>query len=152
MRYTKRLKEFAVVIITMLGLSFFAQGLAPMVHVSAAGSGSKPMKVNLGGPTGKYTCGGGNEAVHTEIDIGCAGKGNPITDAAFAIIRVLSDGVGLVIIASVVYGGIQYSSSGGDPNATSQAIHRIRESLIALLIFIFGYAILNYLIPAGFLH
>ena len=66
--------------------------------------------------------------------------------------KFLSDGVGLVIIASVIVGGIQYITSRGDPNATQKAIQRITSSVIALLVFIFGYAVLNYVIPAGFFH
>jgi uncharacterized membrane protein YjgN (DUF898 family) len=100
------------------------------------------------------TCGGTvngqDESVTTSIDIGCKGEGNPIADMLFAIIRILSDGVGLVVIASIIVGGIQYSASRGDPQATARAVGRIQSSLLALLIFIFGYAILNYLIPAGF--
>ncbi|HTB48581.1 MAG TPA: hypothetical protein VK712_00700 [Verrucomicrobiae bacterium] len=103
-------------------------------------------------PTTATPCGGGSEAVQVSIDIGCKGEGNPIADATFAIIRILSDGVGLVIVGSIVVGGIQYSASRGDPQATALAIGRIRSTLIALLIYIFGYAILNYIIPAGFLH
>ena len=100
-----------------------------------------------------HTCGNGSDAVKTSIDIGCTGQiGNPIIDVAYAIIKILTDGVGLVIIGSIVVGGIQYSASAGDPQATSRAITRIRESLIALVIFIFGFAILNYVIPVGFLH
>jgi hypothetical protein len=105
---------------------------------------------------GKYHCGQynsdatKNEAVTTSIDFGCTGKGNAITDITFAIIRVLSDGVGLVVVASLVYAGIMYTLSRGDPQATAKAIGRMRSSIIALIVFIFGYAILNYVIPAGF--
>ncbi|MGC1176497.1 MAG: hypothetical protein WA843_00340 [Candidatus Saccharimonadales bacterium] len=102
------------------------------------------------------TCGGkdthGNDlSVNISINIGCKGEGNPIADGLFAIIRVLSDGVGLIVIGSIVLGGIQYSASRGDPQATAMAVNRIRSSLIALLIYIFSYAILNYIIPKGFL-
>jgi len=100
---------------------------------------------------GANRCGKGANAVKTSINIGCQGKGNPILDMTFGIIRFLSAGVGLVIVASMVYAGIQYASSRGDPNATAQAIKRIQSNVIALLIFIFGYAILNYVLPAGFL-
>ena len=100
----------------------------------------------------KYHCGGPpSTPVRTTIDIGCKGVGNPITDMAFAIIRVLSYGVGLVIIASIVVGGLQYTASRGDPKATAQAVERLRSTFIALVIYIFGFAILNYLIPVGFL-
>jgi hypothetical protein len=86
------------------------------------------------------------------IDIGCQSKGNAIDDMLFAIIRILSDGVGLVVIGSIIVAGIQYTTSQGNPQNTAKAVARVRSSIIALLIYIFGYAILNYLIPAGFLH
>ena len=94
------------------------------------------------------TCGGTNYHYYTpSIDIGCRGQGNPIMDALFGIIQFLSYGVGLVVVGSIIVGGIQYSASRGDPQATAMAINRIRSSLIALLIYIFGYAFLNYLLP-----
>lgn len=98
------------------------------------------------------TCGNAKDgAVKVSVDIGCKGVGNPIMDALFAIIRFLSDGVGLVVIASIVWAGIQYSASKGNPSETAKAIQRIQNTLIALLIYIFGYALLNYIIPAGVL-
>jgi hypothetical protein len=102
--------------------------------------------------TGK-TCGGPDSNYYTpSIDIGCRGRGNPIADALFGIIRFLSAGVGLVIVGSIIVGGIQYTGSRGEPQATAMAVNRIRSSLYALLIYIFAFAILNYLIPAGFLN
>jgi hypothetical protein len=98
-------------------------------------------------------CGGSpNKPVPTAIDFGCTGKGNPISDLAFALIRLLADGVGIVVIGSIIVGGIQFSASRGDPQATSAAIGRIRSSVLALIIYIFAFAILNYLIPGGFFN
>ncbi len=97
----------------------------------------------------KHLC-GDSPSVHTTIGIGCRGKGNPIMDMLFAVIRFLSFGVGLVVIGSIIVGGIQYTASAGDPQATAKAIGRIRSSLIALGIYIFAYPLLNYVIPAGF--
>ncbi len=97
--------------------------------------------------SGKYYCGGGKEAVRVSINFGCQGKGNPIMDMLFAIIRLLSDGVGLVVIASLIVAGIQYTSSRGDPQLTAKAVHRLQSNVTALVIFFFAYAILNYLIP-----
>jgi hypothetical protein len=102
-------------------------------------------------PKAKHPCGGGDKAVEVSIDFGCRGVGNPVADMAFAIIRFLSQGVGLVIIGSIIVGGIQYSASRGEPQATAAAIKRIQSTLMALLLYIFGYAILNYLIPGQFL-
>jgi hypothetical protein len=97
------------------------------------------------------TC-GDSPGIGISIAVGCRGKGNPIADMAFAVIRVLSAGVGLVVVGSIVVGGVQYSASRGDPQATALAINRIRSSLFALLIYIFGFALLNYIIPGAVLQ
>ena len=106
-------------------------------------------------------CGSGQSAVRVTINFGCIGKKcqpvnksqsgcNAILDATFAIIRLLSDGVGLLVIGSIVYAGIQYTVSRGDPGKTKEAITRIRNTLISLLVYIFAYAILNFVLPSGF--
>lgn len=93
----------------------------------------------------------GKNGMKTTIDIGCKGKGNPIVDLLFAIIRFLVVGATVVITGSLVVAGIQYTSSGGSPEAISKAKKRITSSITALFILIFGYAILNYLIPVAIL-
>lgn len=149
----KIVKRFLLALVALFGFIYF---VAPVPSAFAANSNSVTFS---NGATGKYQCGSGNNAVKVSINIGCYGAGcqsnnkdgcSAIVDAIFAIIRALSAGVGVVVVASVVWAGIQYSTSRGDPNATATALTRVRETLIALLVFIFGYAILNYLIPAGF--
>jgi hypothetical protein len=96
--------------------------------------------------------------VHVSFDFGCLGDDperytgnslNPIVDIAFAIFRFLSAGVGLVVIGSIVIAGIQYTASRGDPQATGAAIKRISNSLIGLLLYIFMFAIANFIVPGG---
>lgn len=117
---------------------------------------SQQNQVNFKTGSGKYRCGGKDasgvehDVVEVSINIGCTGHGNAIADMTFAIIRFLSNGVGVVVIASMIWAGIQYTSSRGDPQATAKAVERIRSSVIALLIFLFAYAMLNYIIPDGF--
>jgi hypothetical protein len=148
MHYIQKMKTAMLILaVSSCVLGFSLANMALPAAAAAAGG-----TVNLGDPTAAHYCGGTTARVYTTIDIGCKGVGNPITDAAFAIIRLLSDGVGLVVIASIIVGGIQYSASRGNPQDTAKAIGRVRASLIALLIYIFGYAILNYIIPVGFLH
>lgn len=102
-----------------------------------------------GGGSTLHQCGdpSSDNAYTPSIDIGCKGIGNPIMDALFGIIHFLSLGVGLVVIGSIIVGGIQYTASRGEPQATALAINRIRASLFALIIYIFAYAALNYIIP-----
>jgi Type IV secretion system pilin len=155
MQYIQKYKySIRALAVLLLLVAFFVSPL----YASAAPA-PEPGVPTTGGSTGIVNtaqtgdiCGGPtHDPVKTSINIGCEGKGNPIMDALFAVIRFLSAGVGLVVIASIIFGGIQYTSSRGDPQATAKAIERIRSSVIALIIFIFAYALLGYLIPAGVL-
>jgi hypothetical protein len=142
------LKRFFYNSVQLLLLLAMIGALAPVGHASAA---NEKFKTGVASSRGD-TCGDHKHGeVHTTINFGCKGQGNAIADATFAIIRILSNGAGLVIIGSLIFGGIQYSASRGDPQATAAAVGRLRSNVIALLIFIFGYAILNFIIPAGFL-
>lgn len=66
-------------------------------------------------------------------------------------IQLLSGIASVVIVASIIYGGIQYSMAGSDPQKTASAKDRIRNAIIALVFFIFGFALLNFLVPGGVL-
>ncbi len=96
-------------------------------------------------------CGSGETEYTPSIELGCEGKGNAILDLLFAMVRFLSYGVGLVIVGSMVYAGIQYTASRGDPNAHALAVKRIQSNVTALLIFIFAYALVNYVVPGAVL-
>ena len=108
-------------------------------------SSVQPLRVDC--TDSRYYCGSGDSKVYTSIDFGCRHAGTALADVMFAIIRFLTTGVGLVLIGSMVVAGIQYASSRGDPQATASALNRIMSNVIALLIFLFAYAILNYVIP-----
>lgn len=66
-------------------------------------------------------------------------------------INLLSAAVGLIVVAAIIYGGIQYITSAGDPQKAAEGQKRIIEALIGLVAFILLYAVLVFLIPGGFL-
>lgn len=94
-------------------------------------------------------CGEGDRAVKTRFDFGCTGTGNPIQDVAYAIVRFLSIGVALVLVASIIYAGILYSSSEGNPEATQAAKKRVQNAVTALVFYMFIFALIQYLVPGG---
>lgn len=95
-------------------------------------------------------CGRGDSRVKTIIDFGCNGANkNPIIDMAFALLRFLSFGVGIVVIASIVFAGIQYTTSEGNPEKSAQAKKRVQDSVMALIFYLFIFAIVQYLVPGG---
>jgi hypothetical protein len=115
------------------------------------------------GDAGDYICGTYDDEeknVHTKFDFGClgteyaaSGQGqkniSPIVDMAYAAIRFLSIGVGIVIAISVIMSGIQYSMSEGNAEVTQKAKSRIRSAILGLIIYVFTFSILQFLIPGG---
>lgn len=138
---------------TQITYAAIAPADRPTAPASPSSSSNNATSPQTGGSSvATHSCGAVSQRVDTAIDIGCRGQGNPILDMMFAVIRLLSNGVGLVIIGSIIYGGIQYTTSAGDPQKSAMATGRIRQTLIALGIYIFSYPLLNYLIPRGFFH
>lgn len=76
-------------------------------------------------------------------------KDNPIVDDINVVVNFLSIGVGVVVIAMIIIGGIQYSAAGDNPQALTAAKQRIINALIALAAFLFIFAFLQWLIPGG---
>lgn len=65
------------------------------------------------------------------------------------ITNILSALVGIVIVLAITVAGIQYSMAGGDPQKVTAAKHRIRSALVALLLYIFMFAFLQWIVPGG---
>lgn len=104
-----------------------------------------------GGGSPAPTGGCGDTHVQLAIDVGCKGEGNAIFDFIGGIVRFIAPGVGLVIVLMIIIGGIRYIASGGNPEAAAAAKKMVTNALLALIIFIFLAAILNFIIPGGLL-
>ncbi len=57
----------------------------------------------------------------------------------------------MAIVASVMFAGYQYMSARDNPAAVAAAKKRIVWALVALALFVFGYGLLNFLVPGGVL-
>lgn len=125
---------------------------------SSADSSGGTDSISLG-EAGKYQCGKKDgkkgAVVNTKFNFGCLGPKypgasvNPILDLVFSIIRFVSAGVGLIVVGSIIYAGILYSSSQGNPEQTQAAKNRIQNSVIGLVVYIFSFALVQYLVPGG---
>jgi hypothetical protein len=87
---------------------------------------------------------------------GCVGqtpqtclKNNKIIARVNQIVSLLSALVALVVVGSIIYAGIQYSLAGDNPQKVGDARARITRSIVALITFLFIFAILQWLIPGG---
>lgn len=65
------------------------------------------------------------------------------------ITNILSALVGIVVVIMIAIGGIQYTASRDNPQATAAAKEKIRNAILALVVYLFTYALLQYLIPGG---
>jgi len=92
---------------------------------------------------------GQNELSVTDENTIANVKANPIYDLLLTFINFLTAGVGLVVTTMVVVGGIQYMTAQGNPQKTQVAILRITNAFIGLVLYIFMFAILQWLIPGG---
>lgn len=76
---------------------------------------------------------------------------NPIVVTLTAILGLLAGAVGLVVTGGIVYGGFLYMTARGNSSQTQQAITVIVNACIGLLLFIFMFALLNFIVPGGIL-
>lgn len=59
---------------------------------------------------------------------------------------------GAAVVIGAIVGGIQYSTSEGDPGKAAAAKKRIINSLVALAAFLLMYAFLQFILPGGLLN
>lgn len=74
---------------------------------------------------------------------------NPIVATLNTIVKFLSGLVGVVIVGVIIFGGIQYALAGDKAEAVTAAKKRIANGVIALFVFLFIFAFVQWLIPGG---
>lgn len=90
--------------------------------------------------------------VNGKVDQAKVGKcldQSPIVHDLQNIVNFLSAAVGVVVIAVIIIGGVQYTIAGDNASALTAARQRITNGLIALFAFLFAWAFLQWLIPGG---
>lgn len=74
---------------------------------------------------------------------------NPLVKMVTQLINFTSVLVGIIVVAVIILGGIEYASAGGNPNKVASAKHRITNAILAFVMYIFFFAFLQWLIPGG---
>lgn len=65
------------------------------------------------------------------------------------LVALLAAAVGVVVVIAIVYGAIEFVTSGGDPQRAAAGRKRIVNALIGLAAFLLLYAFLQFLLPGG---
>jgi hypothetical protein len=66
-----------------------------------------------------------------------------------SVLQFLAGGVGLAVAGGIIFGGYLYITARANASQVEKAKTVIINSIIGLLLFIFMYAILQFLIPGG---
>ena len=72
--------------------------------------------------------------------------GETLPNAVINIINAVIGISGLVAVAFIVYGGIQYMTSSGDASKLQKAKHTILYAVIGLIVCVLAFAIVNFVI------
>jgi hypothetical protein len=67
-------------------------------------------------------------------------------------ITLLSVIVGIVVVIAIIVGGIQFSTSGGDPKKAARGRKHVVNAIFGLIAYIVLYAFLQFIIPGGRLN
>ncbi|HEX3081684.1 MAG TPA: hypothetical protein VHQ86_00350 [Candidatus Saccharimonadia bacterium] len=100
----------------------------------------------VGGASGGGSCPAGQYEVPND-----PASGGAIVFYLKWVLKFLSALIGVIIILMIVISGIQYMTSAGNSSRISGAKTRLVSAFIALVLFMFMFAILNFLIPGGIL-
>lgn len=80
---------------------------------------------------------------------GGSAENTPLNNDIRNIIKALSAGVGVVVVGTIIVGGIQYIVAGDNPSGVVEAKKRIINGLLALAAFLLSFAFLQWLVPGG---
>ena len=104
-------------------------------------------QANCANPKDKTAC--NDQAISTDCTQATKDNCDLIAKYVNPGVNLLSVMFGLIAVISLIAGGIQYSSSGGDSQKVTQAKNRIANTLFAIVAYFFLYAFLQFLIPGG---
>ncbi len=80
----------------------------------------------------------------TGQNTGAAAK--PIESTVTNVINAVLYAIGILAVVMVIFGGVQYTTSGGDQAKVTKAKNTILYGIIGLVIAILAYAIVNFVI------
>jgi len=75
---------------------------------------------------------------------GAGGASTSVESIVMTIIRVVLWLIGILAVAMVIYGGVKFVMSQGDPGKTATARHTIIYAVIGVIVAIFAYVIVGF--------
>ncbi len=94
-------------------------------------------------------CGDDEVSPEYKDEIGCDNK-KRANGVAVGIINAITGVVGIIAVLMIVIGGINYSTSSGDPSKAKKAKDTILYSAIGLVIALLAFALVNFALAGAF--
>lgn len=121
------------------------------------GSNKKKDGNKSGGGNGSTGGGGASSSPHqcgnagTFFDWGCSGVDDSkiIVTTLITISNWIALGAVVIVTFGIIYGAIIYATSAGDATKAKKGISIIRNAIIALMLYLLMWAILQYVVPGG---
>jgi hypothetical protein len=139
MKYVKILLLSTLLLVSFLWVA----GSQPVLAVSTQDTGGGSGNTCQTGSTDPALCSSPcKDAGHCNLTTKYL---NPFINKFLAPLAILS------VVVGIVWGAVEYTTSGGDAQRVANAKGKIQKALIGLVSFIFLYAFLNWLLPGGLL-
>lgn len=96
-------------------------------------------------------CGGVDTAIIScsQDNSGSSVTNNAVWGLLLMVINVLTAGIGIAAVGGLIYGGIMWSSAGGNPGQVQKARQIITNVVIGIIAYALMYSFLNFLVPGG---
>lgn len=138
-----------MLVIASFFIAMFISLLAPQKAFATPTDSGEPDRADCslqqaGDTASDAKCSGDPDCVVDQTAKNCG-----ITRYLNMFVNILTGLVGVAIVGSIIVGGIQYSMSAGDAQAVGAAKKRISNALLALLIYSFTFAFLQWIVPGG---
>ena len=103
---------------------------------------------------GKVKCPDGKDATGNSLTE-CGGlknsaNKNDLMEQANTIINVIIGVIAFVAVAFIIFGGVQYTTSAGDPGKVKKAKDTILYGIIGLVVSMLAYSIVNFVLANVF--
>jgi hypothetical protein len=76
---------------------------------------------------------------------------NPIVAFLKTVLQFLALGIGIALVGGLSTGGVVYMTARANPQQVQKAEEIIRNAIIGIALYVFMFAIINFLIPGGLL-
>ena len=81
-------------------------------------------------------------------DLNSASNQNDLMKTVNQIINIVIGVIGFAAVAMTIYGGVQYTTSAGDPGKVKKAKDTIMYGIVGLVVAILAFAIVNFVLSS----